>query len=151
MNKRNSISFSQGVSISNVNGNIDKTSYKAMYSGNKGKMLVNNNDKSYYIEADENDMNNIFGQPTDKRKLTAKLTKLMKKSKKKSKKKMRYTVKKAKKVKIAKQVKKRPVKKRSVKKRPVKKRPVKKRPVKKRSFKNPLQNLLSNDMLKTIL
>ena len=56
MNNENSILFSQGLQISNANGDIDKTSYKAVYSGNKGKMLIKNKGKSYYIEANENDI-----------------------------------------------------------------------------------------------
>lgn len=139
MNNGNSILFSQGLQISNANGNIDKTSYKAVYSGKKGKMLIKNKGKSYYIEANENDMANLFNQPTSNDKLSEKLTKLMKKTTKKirikkssKKKKKRYTVKKSK---------------TRSKTRPKTKS---KTPKKKRSVKNKVQNLISDDLLKTI-
>jgi len=142
MNNENSILFSQGLQISNANGDIDKTSYKAVYSGKKGKMLINNKGKSYYIEANENDMANLFNQPTSNDKLSEKLTKLMKKTKKTTKKirikksskkkKKRYTVKKSK---------------TRSKTRPKTKS---KTPKKKRSVKNKVQNLISDDLLKTI-
>ena len=138
MNNENSILFSQGLQISNANGDIDKTSYKAVYSGKKGKMLIKNKGKSYYIEANENDMANLFNQPTSNDKLSEKLTKLMKKTTKKirikkssKKKKKRYTVKKSK------------TRSKTRSKKTKSKTP-------KRSVKNKLQNLIPGDLLKTI-
>ena len=152
MNNENSILFSQGLRISNINGDIDKTAYKAVYTGNTGKMLITNKDKSYYIEADENDMANLFNQPTSNDNLSKKLTKLMAKPKNKTKKvritnplkkqRMRYTVKKYKKAKKNKKVKKNKKAKKAKKTSKRKKR---------QSVKNKLQNLLSGDLLKTII
>ena len=55
MNGGNQILFSRGIQISNINGNISKKEYNAMYDGNKGKMILNDNGSKYYIEADDND------------------------------------------------------------------------------------------------
>ena len=82
MDNGKSILFSRGIKISNKNGNIDKTEYEAVYSGNDVKMLLNNNDKRYYIEADENDIAELLNQPVNKDNLPQKLKKLMKKTRK---------------------------------------------------------------------
>ena len=63
MNGGNQVLFSRGIQISNINGNINKKEYNAMYDGNKGKMILNDNGRKYYIEADDDDIHKLLNQP----------------------------------------------------------------------------------------
>ena len=83
MNGGNQILFSRGIQISNINGNISKKEYNAMYDGNKGKMILNDNGRKYYIEADDNDIQQLFNQPKSSIGLEKKLKQITRKEEQK--------------------------------------------------------------------
>ena len=83
----NQIMFSKGLEISNINGNINKKEYEAIYDGKKRKMVLNNNGEMYYIEANDKDVENIFKQTSSDRKIDEKLKLLLKNKKLKNKRK----------------------------------------------------------------
>jgi len=93
MNGGNPIVFSRGIQMSNINGNINKEEYEAIYDGKIGKAIVKKNDgKMYYIEADKNDIKKMIEQPKSDESIDRKLKNLVykpsiKKRKKKKKKK----------------------------------------------------------------
>ena len=87
MNRGNSIMFSRGIQMTNINGKINKKEYQAMYDGDINKMILNNNNKIYYIEANEKDIQKLFNQTPSKQNIETKLKLLMNKPKKKKKKK----------------------------------------------------------------
>ena len=58
--------FSEGFMRTTVNDQImDTKKYKATYNGKDGKMIFQDNDKTYYIEADDKDLEKIFGDSQD--------------------------------------------------------------------------------------
>ena len=82
MNGGNTIMFSKGIQMTNDNGQINKKEYQAMYDGNKGKMVLNDNDDIYYIEANENDIEELFNKPKSNEDLNIKIKNLVKKKNK---------------------------------------------------------------------
>ena len=99
MNGGNPIVFSRGIQMSNINGNINREEYEAIYDGNVGKAIVKKNDgKMYYIEADQNDIKKMIEQPKSDESIDRKLKNLVdiqsiKKRKKKRKKKKKTRIK----------------------------------------------------------
>ena len=98
MNGGNPIVFSRGIQMSNINGNINREEYEAIYDGKVGKAIVKKNDgKMYYIEADQNDIKKMIEQPKSDESIDRKLKNLVdipsikKRKKKKKKKKKRKT------------------------------------------------------------
>jgi len=89
MNGGNQILFSRGIQISNINGNISKKEYNAMYDGNKGKMILNDNGSKYFIEADDNDIERLFNQPKSNIGIERKLKNIVKKPRRKTKKRIK--------------------------------------------------------------
>ena len=83
MNGGKSIIFSRGIQMTNINGQVNKQEYEAIYDGKMGKMILNDNNKKYYIEADEDDIANLLNKPKSNENLEKKLKKLVKKPKKK--------------------------------------------------------------------
>ena len=63
MNGGKSIIFSRGIQMTNINGQVNKQEYEAVYDGKIGKMILNDNNKKYYIEADEDDIANLLNKP----------------------------------------------------------------------------------------
>ena len=150
MNGGKSIIFSRGIQMTNINGQVNKQEYEAIYDGKMGKMILNDNNKKYYIEADEDDIENLLNKPKSSKNLEKKLKKLVKKPKKKKKiriktpskkRKIHYTVKK----KTPSKRKKSPSKRKTKRKRTPSKK--KKSPSKKKTT----QRLLPDDLLKTII
>jgi len=150
MNGGKSIIFSRGIQMTNINGQVNKQEYEAIYDGKMGKMILNDNNKKYYIEADEDDIANLLNKPKSNENLEKKLKKLVKKPKKKKKiriktpskkRKIHYTVKK----KTPSKRKKSPSKRKTKRKRTPSKK--KKSPSKKKTT----QRLLPDDLLKTII
>ena len=151
MNGGKSIIFSRGIQMTNINGQVNKQEYEAIYDGKMGKMILNDNNKKYYIEADEDDIANLLNKPKSNENLEKKLKKLVKKPKKKKririktpskkKRKIHYTVKK----KTPSKRKKSPSKRKTKR----KKTPTKKK--KSPSKKKTTQRLLPDDLLKTII
>ena len=152
MNGGNQILFSRGIQISNINGNISKKEYKAMYDGNKGKMILNDNGNKYYIEADDNDIEKLFNQPKSNIGIEKKLKNIVKKPRRKTKKRIKIKSPSRKRRRVHYTVKKKtPSKKRSPSK---KKTPSKRKtPSRKKtpSKKKTNQRLLPDDLLKTII
>ena len=132
------ILFSKGVEFTNINGNINKKEYKAIYDGKKAKMLLKDRNKKYYIEANNNDIKAMLNQKPSKDKLDNKLLMLLDRKKKKKKKK------KSKKRRTSKRLSKQHYKKKTPSKSKTKK---KKTPTKKKT----IQNLLPDKFLKTII
>ena len=99
MNGGNPIVFSRGIQMSNINGNINREEYEAIYDGKVGKAIVKkNNGKMYYIEADQNDIKKMIEQPKSDESIDRKLKNLVdipsiKKRKKKKKKKRKTRIK----------------------------------------------------------
>ena len=121
--------YSEGFMMTSVNNEImDAKKYKATYDGKKGKMILNNNNDTYYIEANDRDLENILAGSRNL-KIDNELEKLNDKH---------YTPNKTRKKKKKKKKKKRRKKKTSTK---------KKSPTKKKTKKS----LLDKDFLKTIL
>ena len=148
MNGGNTIMFSKGIQMTNDNGQINKKEYQAMYDGNKGKMVLNDNDDIYYIEADENDIEGLFNKPKSNEDLNIKIKNLVKKKNKRKRIKIKTPSRKRKKIHYT-------VRKRDKKKTPSKKKTRKKTRKKSRkktpSKKKTTQRLLPQDILKTIL
>ena len=58
--------FSEGFMRTTVNDQImDTKKYKATYNGKNGKMIFQDNDKTYYVEADDKDLEKIFSDSRD--------------------------------------------------------------------------------------
>ena len=94
MNGGNPIVFSRGIQMSNINGNINREEYEAIYDGKVGKAIVKKNDgKMYYIEANQNDIKKMIEQPKSDEPIDRKLKNLVDKPsiKKRKKKKKRKT------------------------------------------------------------
>ena len=156
MNGGNTIMFSKGIQMTNDNGQINKKEYQAMYDGNKGKMVLNDNDDIYYIEADENDIEGLFNKPKSNEDLNIKIKNLVKKKNKRKRIKIKTPSRKRKKIHYT-------VRKRDKKKTPSRKKTRKKNRKKNRtktrkktrkktpSKKKTTQRLLPQDILKTIL
>ena len=144
MNCGNQVLFSRGIQISNSNGNINKKEYNAMYDGDKGKMILNDNGRKYYIEADDDDIHKLFNQPKSSIGIEKQLKNIVRKPKRKPKRKTKKRIK---------------IKSPSRKKRKVhytvrKKTPSKKKtPSRKKtpSKKKTNQRLLPDNLLKTII
>ena len=83
MNRENQILFSKGIQFTNINGDINKKEYKAIYDGRKAKMLLKDNNKKYYIEADNDDIKAMLNQKPSKDKLDDKLLMLLDREKEK--------------------------------------------------------------------
>ena len=155
MNGGKSISFSRGIEISNINGKINKKQYEAMYDGNKGKMILNDNNKIYHIEVD--DIQNLFNQPKSDISIEKKLKNLV--DKPIHKKKIKIKTPSRKKNKTHYTVKKKSYsfkrKNKSKKKRKTPSKKKRKTPSKKKrktpSKKKTKQGLLPDDLLKTII
>jgi len=162
MNGGNTIMFTKGIQMTNDNGQINKKEYQAMYDGNKGKMVLNDNDDIYYIEADENDIEELFNKPKSNEDLNIKIKNLVKKKNKRIKiktpsrkrKKIHYTVRKRDKKKTPSKKKTKTKPRTKPRKKTIKKtikktrtKPRKKTPSKKKTT----QRLLPQDLLKTIL
>ena len=75
--------------FTNINGDINKKEYKAIYDGRKAKMLLKDNNKKYYIEADNNDIKDMLNQKPSKDKLDDKLLMLLDRKKEKKKEKVK--------------------------------------------------------------
>ena len=158
MNGGNQILFSRGIQISNTNGNINKKEYNAIYDGNMGKMILNNNGKKYYIEADDNDIKQLLNQPKSNIGIEKKLKYIVKKPKRKTKKRIKIKTPTRSKRKVHYTVKKKtPSRKKSKRKTPSKKKSKRKTPSRKKSKrktpsrKKTNQRLLPDDLLKTII
>jgi len=162
MNGGNTIMFTKGIQMTNDNGQINKKEYQAMYDGNKGKMVLNDNDDIYYIEANENDIEGLFNKPKSNEDLNIKIKNLVKKKNKRikiktpsrKKKKIHYTVRKRDKKKTPSKKKTR-TKPRTKPRNKTRTKPRKKTRTKPRkktpSKKKTTQRLLPQDLLKTIL
>ena len=157
MNGGNKVLFSRGIQISNINGNINKKEYNAMYDGNKGKMILNDNGRKYYIEADEDDIHKLLNQPKSSIGIEKKLKNIVKKPRRKTKKRIKIKSPTRKTRKVHYTVKKKsPSKKKSRKRKTPsrKKTPSKKKtPSRKKtpSKKKTNQRLLPDNLLKTII
>ena len=156
MNGGNQVLFSRGIQISNINGNINKKEYNAMYDGNKGKMILNDNGRKYYIEADDDDIHKLLNQPKSSIGIERKLKNIVKKPRKKTKKRIKIKSPTRRKRKVHYTVKKKsPSKKRKKRKTPSRKKtPSKKKtPSRKKtpSKKKTNQRLLPDNLLKTII
>ena len=156
MNGGNQVLFSRGIQISNINGNINKKEYNAMYDGNKGKMILNDNGRKYYIEADDDDIHKLLNQPKSRIGIERKLKNIVKKPRRKTKKRIKIKSPTPRKRKVHYTVKKKsPSKKRKKRKTPSRKKtPSKKKtPSRKKtpSKKKTNQRLLPDNLLKTII
>ena len=156
MNGGNQVLFSRGIQISNINGNINKKEYNAMYDGNKGKMILNDNGRKYYIEADDDDIHKLLNQPKSSIGIERKLKNIVKKPRRKTKKRIKIKSPIRKRRKVHYTVKKKsPSKKRKKRKTPSRKKtPSKKKtPSRKKtpSKKKTNQRLLPDNLLKTII
>jgi hypothetical protein len=156
MNGGNQVLFSRGIQISNINGNINKKEYNAMYDGNKGKMILNDNGRKYYIEADDDDIHKLLNQPKSSIGIERKLKNIVKKPRRKTKKRIKIKSPTRRKRKVHYTVKKKsPSKKRKKRKTPSRKKtPSKKKtPSRKKtpSKKKTNQRLLPDNLLKTII
>jgi len=159
MNDGNTIMFSKGIQLTNNNGQIKKKEYQAMYEGNKGKMVLNDNNDIYYIEADENDIEKLFNKPKSNKDLNEKIKNLVEnnnnkksikiKTPKRKRKKIHYTIKKSKK-KPTKKPKRKPTKKPTKKPKRKPKRKSKRKP-KRKSTRKSTQSSFTRDLLKTII
>jgi len=85
----NPIMFSRGIQITNINGDIQKREYEAIYDGNKSKMLLNDGHQKHLIIAEDNDIQNLFNQKSSKQNIETKLKLLLNKPKKRKRKKRR--------------------------------------------------------------
>ena len=151
MNGGNQVLFSRGIQISNINGNINKKEYNAMYDGNKGKMILNDNGRKYYIEADEDDIAKLLNKPKSNENLEKKLKKLVKKPKKKKRIRIKTPSKKKRKIHYTVRKKTPSKRKRSPSKRKTKRRKTPSKKKKSPSKKKTTQRLLPDDLLKTII
>lgn len=151
----NPIMFSRGIQITNINGDIQKKEYEAIYDGNKSKMLLNDGHQKHLIIAEDDDIQKLFHQKPSKKNIETQLKLLLNKPKKRKRKKRRRKKTKrirfkipSKKKKIHYTVRKRtPSKSKSRKKTPSKSKSRKKSP----SKKSTMQKLLPEKLLKTII
>jgi hypothetical protein len=159
MNGGNPIMFSRGIQLTHNNGKINQKKYISMYDGDKSAMILNNNNKIYYIEAKDDDIQQLFNQKPSKQNIETKLKLLMNKPKKRKKrrkkrtKKIRFNIPNKKK-KIHYTVRKRrsPSKSKSKKSRSKKQSPSKSKSKKKSpSKKTTIQKILPEKLLKTII
>lgn len=153
----NPIMFSRGIQITNINGDIQKREYEAIYDGNKSKMLLNDGHQKHLIIAEDNDIQNLFNQKSSKQNIETKLKLLLNKPKKRKRKKRKKRTKKirfkipSKKKKIHYTVRKRTPSKSKSRKSPSKKKTPSKSRKKSLSKKSTIQKLLPEKLLKTII
>lgn len=75
---RNSFLFSSGSKKTIINNNIiEDLAYKAQYDGNEGEMIFKNNDDAYYINVNNDDLQQILGQHSDNKSIEKKLKGLL--------------------------------------------------------------------------
>ena len=152
----NPIMFSRGIQITNINGDIQKREYEAIYDGNKSKMLLNDGHQKHLIIAEEDDIQKLFHQNPSKQNIETKLKLLLNKPKKRKKrrkkrtKKIRFKIP-SKKKKIHYTVRKRTPSKSKSRKSPSKKKTPSKSRKKSLSKKSTIQKLLPEKLLKTII
>ncbi len=65
-----------------------------MYDGDKGKMILNDNGRKYYIEADDDDIHKLFNQPKSSIGIEKQLKNIVRKPKRKPKRKTKRKTKK---------------------------------------------------------
>ena len=156
----NPIMFSRGIQITNINGDIQKREYEAIYDGNKSKMLLNDGHQKHLIIAEDDDIQKLFHQNPSKQNIETKLKLLLNKPKKRKRKKRRRKKTKrirfkipSKKKKIHYTVRKRTPSKSKSRKSPSKKKTPSKSKSKKKSpsKKSTIQKLLPEKLLKTII
>jgi len=154
----NPIMFSRGIQITNINGDIQKREYEAIYDGNKSKMLLNDGHQKHLIIAEDNDIQKLFNQKSSKQNIETKLKLLLNKPKKRKRKKRRKKRTKkirfkipSKKKKIHYTVRKRTPSKSKSRKSPSKKKTPSKSRKKSLSKKSTIQKLLPEKLLKTII
>ena len=158
----NPIMFSRGIQMTNINGDIQKKEYQAMYDGNKSKMVLNDGNLKYYIEGhspiQDDDVLNLFNQKPSNQNIETKLKLLLNKPKKRKRKKRRKKRTKkirfkipSKKKKIHYTVRKRTPSKSKSRKSPSKKKTPSKSRKKSLSKKSTIQKLLPEKLLKTII
>ena len=154
----NPIMFSRGIQITNINGDIQKREYEAIYDGNKSKMLLNDGHQKHLIIAEDNDIQNLFNQKSSKQNIETKLKLLLNKPKKRKRKRRRRKKTKrirfkipSKKKKIHYTVRKRTPSKSKSRKSPSKKKTPSKSRKKSLSKKSTIQKLLPEKLLKTII
>ena len=156
----NPIMFSRGIQITNINGDIQKKEYEAIYDGNKSKMLLNDGHQKHLIIAEDDDIQKLFHQNPSKQNIETKLKLLLNKPKKRKRKKRRRKKTKrirfkipSKKKKIHYTVRKRTPSKSKSRKSPSKKKTPSKSKSKKKSpsKKSTIQKLLPEKLLKTII
>ena len=82
----NPIMFSRGIQITNINGDIQKKEYEAIYDGNKSKMLLNDGYQKHLIIAEDDDIQKLFHQNPSKQNIETKLKLLLNKPKKRKRK-----------------------------------------------------------------
>jgi len=156
----NPIMFSRGIQITNINGDIQKKEYEAIYDGNKSKMLLNDGHQKHLIIAEDDDIQKLFHQNPSKQNIETKLKLLLNKPKKRKRKKRRRKKTKrirfkipSKKKKIHYTVRKRTPSKSKSRKSPSKKKTPSKSKSRKKSpsKKSTMQKLLPEKLLKTII
>jgi hypothetical protein len=156
----NPIMFSRGIQITNINGDIQKKEYEAIYDGNKSKMLLNDGHQKHLIIAEDDDIQKLFHQNPSKQNIETKLKLLLNKPKKRKRKRRRRKKTKrirfkipSKKKKIHYTVRKRTPSKSKSRKSPSKKKTPSKSKSKKKSpsKKSTIQKLLPEKLLKTII
>ena len=152
--------FSRGIQITNINGDIQKKEYEAIYDGNKSKMLLNDGHQKHLIIAEDDDIQKLFHQNPSKQNIETKLKLLLNKPKKRKRKKRRRKKTKrirfkipSKKKKIHYTVRKRTPSKSKSRKSPSKKKTPSKSKSRKKSpsKKSTMQKLLPEKLLKTII
>ena len=75
--------FSEGSMQTTINNKtIDKKSYKFEYTKNKGKGFIKNNNDTYFIELDDDDIRKIFKKEKNPDNIEKTLSKLLNNSKK---------------------------------------------------------------------
>jgi len=156
----NPIMFSRGIQITNINGDIQKKEYEAIYDGNKSKMLLNDGHQKHLIIAEDDDIQKLFHQNPSKQNIETKLKLLLNKPKKRKRKKRRRKKTKrirfkipSKKKKIHYTVRKRTPSKSKSRKSPSKKKTPSKSKSRKKSpsKKSTIQKILPEKLLKTII
>ncbi len=156
----NPIMFSRGIQITNINGDIQKKEYEAIYDGNKSKMLLNDGHQKHLIIAEDDDIQKLFHQKPSKKNIETQLKLLLNKPKKRKRKKRRRKKTKrirfkipSKKKKIHYTVRKRTPSKSKSRKSPSKKKTPSKSKSRKKSpsKKSTMQKLLPEKLLKTII
>tara|TARA_B100001540_G_C15467169_1_gene488356 strand:- start:171 stop:638 length:468 start_codon:yes stop_codon:yes gene_type:complete len=150
----NPIMFSRGIQMTNINGDIQKKEYQAIYDGNKNKMVLNDGNQTYYFEAENDDILKLFNQKASKQSIEHKLKLLMNKPKK-GKRKRRKRRKRTRKIRFKMPSKKKKIHYTVKKKSPSKSKSRKKTPSKSKkktpSKKTTIQKILPEKLLKTII